>query len=115
MFASNTGSNGLISVVKVPKSGGTVLVPSTFHNTIQSGQIKSYFYGSSGLPPPSGSAQPAVTGNEVELVRWDEKEGEGAEVALSPYGVVVGFDEIEIYRVGQGETIRPSLPHRITS
>lgn len=52
--ANNHGSvesaNGLINVLKVPKSGGVVDRPASYLAQLQSQQLKTYFFGTTTLP-----------------------------------------------------------------
>lgn len=67
-------TNKTVKVVRVPKSGGASDVDVAYRRRLQASQVRSYFYGG-----------PALSQGQ-----------------LSPFTIVVKFDDLKIYRVGSG-------------
>ncbi|WAQ87922.1 hypothetical protein PtA15_9A46 [Puccinia triticina] len=72
-------TNKTVQVVRVPKNGGATDLDITYRRRLESNQIRSYFYGG-----------PALSQGQ-----------------LSPFTIVVKFEDLTIYRIGD-EAIVPS-------
>ena len=82
-----------IQIIKIPKSGGVSDLDMAYRDRIQSYQLRHYFYGTPLKPPPS------LTAHADELQFGGES---SKDLTLTPYSAVLSFDDIKIYRVGQG-------------
>lgn len=84
-------SNGRVSVVKLPRSGGVVEIDSSCRRRLASHQLRSYFYG----------ARHSDRKDREEDGDFDP------EAALAPTSSVVRFNDLRIYRIGE-ESLAPS-------
>ncbi|KAF8511121.1 Pre-mRNA cleavage complex II protein Clp1-domain-containing protein [Hysterangium stoloniferum] len=78
----------VLSVVKIPKSGGVVDLEFAYRSRVHSLQLHSYLYGQS-LPLPAGVSAGALGGEAME------------ELSLSPHSLVIDFNDLTIYRIGE--------------
>ncbi|KAI9602291.1 hypothetical protein H4Q26_001578 [Puccinia striiformis f. sp. tritici PST-130] len=76
--------NKTVQVVRVPKNGGATDLDLTYRRRLESNQIRSYFYGG-----------PALSQGQ-----------------LSPFTIVVRFEDLTIYRIGDGTGALISTPDR---
>ncbi|KZS88377.1 Clp1-domain-containing protein [Sistotremastrum niveocremeum HHB9708] len=83
-----------ILVLKIPKSGGVVEIDQAYRDRIIDYQLRFYFYGSNLVLPPTVSA--SSLGGEALV-----------DLSLAPHSLVISFDDITIYRIGE-ETMAPS-------
>ncbi|KIM79603.1 hypothetical protein PILCRDRAFT_73915 [Piloderma croceum F 1598] len=83
-----------LSVVKIPKSGGVVELDHSYRERVHNYQLRTYMYGQVIEAPPGISS--ATLGGETMT-----------DLVLSPSSVVIGFDDLTIYRIGE-ESMAPS-------
>ncbi|KAF8660609.1 hypothetical protein AX16_001588 [Volvariella volvacea WC 439] len=88
----NYGS--MLTVVKIPKSGGVVELDHSYRHRVHHNQIQAYFYGHN-IQPPAGVTDFVLGGETL------------TDFSLSPYSMIVPFDEISVYRIGSA-TMAPS-------
>jgi polyribonucleotide 5'-hydroxyl-kinase len=95
-----------VTVISAPKSGGVsrcvgltapcltlsqvVELDETYRNRIKSQQTKTYFYGEPPLPPSLAE----LPGRMVAM-----------EANLHPHSFTVSWDDLEIYRIGEGQSL----------
>ncbi|KAF9077161.1 hypothetical protein BDP27DRAFT_1379573 [Rhodocollybia butyracea] len=84
----------LLTVVKIPKSGGVVELDHSYRERVHMYQLHAYMYGET-LPFPPG-IKAATQGGETLT-----------DFTLSPSSTVVNFSDLTIYRIG-AETMAPS-------
>ncbi|CAA7271464.1 unnamed protein product [Cyclocybe aegerita] len=84
----------LLTVVKIPKSGGVVEVDPSYRERVVSYQLHSYMYGQV-IKPPSGITNGSLGGESL------------SDLVLSPSSTVINFGDLQIYRIGS-ETMAPS-------
>ncbi|KAJ3517404.1 hypothetical protein NLJ89_g521 [Agrocybe chaxingu] len=84
----------LLTVVKIPKSGGVVEVDPSYRERVISYQLHSYMYGQV-ITPPSGITNGSLGGESL------------SDLVLSPSSTVINFSDLQIYRIGS-ETMAPS-------
>jgi len=82
-----------LRIIKIPKSGGVSDLDMAYRDRIQSYQLRHYFYGTPLKLPPS------LTAHADELQFGGEA---SKDLTLTPYSTVLSFDDIKIYRIGQG-------------
>lgn len=82
-----------IQIIKIPKSGGVSDLDMAYRDRIQSYQLRHYFYGTPLKLPPS------LVAHADELQFGGEA---SKDLTLTPYSTVLSFDDIKIYRIGQG-------------
>lgn len=106
LFGDDTDERHKVTVLKIPRSPGVVELDSLYRERVQGYQLKNYFYGSPLQLPPELANEPSAT---LKLG------GEGAmDTTLSPHSSTISFDDIHIYRIGQGTSglrHRGRLPH----
>ena len=82
-----------IQIIKIPKSGGVSDLDMAYRDRIQSYQLRHYFYGTPLKLPPA-------LATHVDELKFG---GEASkDLTLTPYSTVLSFDDIKIYRIGQG-------------
>jgi len=94
---SSANTSPSVNVVKIPKSGGTVELDISYRERVQNHQIHGYMYGHN-IPPPQGMKVSGGTGFTLggeSFTDW----------SLAPSSAVIGFDELDIYRVGAGACV----------
>ncbi|KAF7975848.1 hypothetical protein HWV62_8421 [Athelia sp. TMB] len=83
-----------LSVVKIPKSGGVVELDLGYRERVHRYQLHTYMYGQVIEAPPGVGT--ATLGGETM-----------SDLVLSPSSIVLGFDDLAIYRIGE-ETMAPT-------
>jgi polyribonucleotide 5'-hydroxyl-kinase len=97
LFAEGASENYKVTVLKIPRSPGVVELDSAYRDRVQGYQLKNYFFGSPLQLPEELASQPL---NSLNLG------GEAAmDLTLSPHSSVISFDDLHIYRIGQGMSI----------
>ncbi|KJA27017.1 hypothetical protein HYPSUDRAFT_35536 [Hypholoma sublateritium FD-334 SS-4] len=84
----------LLSVVKVPKSGGVVEVDYAYRERVHNYALHTYMYGQV-IRPPAGITNGSFGGENL------------ADLVLSPSSTVINFSDLNIYRIGS-DTMAPS-------
>ncbi|KAF8969715.1 Pre-mRNA cleavage complex II protein Clp1-domain-containing protein [Flammula alnicola] len=84
----------LLSVVKIPKSGGVVEVDYSYRERVHNYQLYTYMYGQV-IRPPSGITNGSLGGENL------------TDLVLSPSSTVINFNDLQIYRIGS-DTMAPS-------
>ncbi|KIK59491.1 hypothetical protein GYMLUDRAFT_169375 [Collybiopsis luxurians FD-317 M1] len=88
------GYGSLLTVVKIPKSGGVVELDHGYRERVHKYQLHAYMYGEVIQPPPGIKA--GTQGGETLT-----------ELRLAPSSTVINFSDLTIYRIG-AETMAPS-------
>jgi len=83
-----------LSVIKIPKSGGVVELDHSYRERVHNYQLRTYMYGQIIEAPPGISS--ATLGGETMT-----------DLVLSPSSMVISFDDLTIYRIGE-ESMAPS-------
>ena len=78
-----------LSVIKIPKSGGVVELDLGYRERVHRYQLHTYMYGQVIEAPPGVGT--ATLGGETM-----------SDLVLSPSSIVLGFDDLAIYRIGEG-------------
>ncbi|KAG7448081.1 uncharacterized protein BT62DRAFT_930162 [Guyanagaster necrorhizus] len=84
----------LLTVVKIPKSGGVVELDHGYRERVHSYQMHTYMYGQV-IQPPAGIPASSVSADTF------------TDIILSPSSSVISFDDLTIYRIGAA-TMAPS-------
>ncbi|KAJ6624529.1 Pre-mRNA cleavage complex II protein Clp1-domain-containing protein [Mycena sp. CBHHK59/15] len=84
----------LLTVVKIPKSGGVVELDHLYRERVHNYQLHTYFYGQI-IPPPAGISSASLGGETL------------SDIVLSPSSTIINFDDLSIFRIG-AETMAPS-------
>jgi len=98
LFSEQAYPSHSVTVLKIPRSPGVADLDAAYKERIQGYQLRNYFYGAPLQLPEElagHSAGNLKLGGEASM-----------DLTLSPHSTVLGFDDIHIYRIGQGE-----LPH----
>jgi polyribonucleotide 5'-hydroxyl-kinase len=94
LFSEQAYPSHRVTVLKIPRSPGVADLDPAYKERIQGYQLRNYFYGAPLQLPEELSGQ--STGN-LKLG------GEASmDLTLSPHSTVLSFDDIHIYRIGQG-------------
>jgi polyribonucleotide 5'-hydroxyl-kinase len=100
LFAEGSYTHHKVTVLKIPRSFGVADLDMAYRDRIQAYQLKNYFYGAPlQLPKELESLPPGSLklGGEASM-----------ELSLAPHSTVIAFDDIHIYRIGQG--MHPTKP-----
>ncbi|PPQ93281.1 hypothetical protein CVT25_015279 [Psilocybe cyanescens] len=84
----------LLSVVKIPKSGGVVEVDYSYRERVRNYEMHTYMYGQV-IHPPAGITNATLGGENL------------TDLVLSPSSTVINFGDLHIYRVGS-DAMAPS-------
>jgi len=94
LFSEQAYPNHNVTVLKIPRSPGVADLDAAYKERIQNYQLRNYFYGAPLQLPEELTSQ--STGN-LNLG------GEASmDLTLSPHSSVLSFEDIHIYRIGQG-------------
>ena len=94
LFSEQSYPNHSVTVLKIPRSPGVADLDAAYKERIQNYQLKNYFYGAPLQLPEELAGQSAgllKLGGEASM-----------DLTLSPHSMVLSFDDIHIYRIGQG-------------
>ncbi|KAF8912084.1 Pre-mRNA cleavage complex II protein Clp1-domain-containing protein [Gymnopilus junonius] len=84
----------VLTVVKIPKSGGVVELDQAYREKVYNYEMHTYMYGQVIKPPPGVTKGTLGGENLTDLI-------------LSPSSTVVNFGDLQIYRIGS-DTMAPS-------
>ncbi|KAJ7286129.1 hypothetical protein C8J57DRAFT_1286803 [Mycena rebaudengoi] len=84
----------LLTVVKIPKSGGVVELDHLYRERVHNYQLHTYMYGQI-IPPPAGISSASLGGETL------------SDLVLSPSSTIINFGDLSIFRIG-AETMAPS-------
>lgn len=96
LFAESPDESRKMTVLKIPRSAGVVELDASYRDRVQGYQLKNYFFGSPLQLPEELANQPLSSlklGGEAAM-----------DLTLSPHSSVISFDDLHIYRIGQGMT-----------
>lgn len=97
LFSEQSYPNHSVTILKIPRSPGVADLDTAYKERIQSYQLRNYFYGAPLQLPEELSTLSAGNlklGGEASM-----------DLTLSPHSNVLSFDEIHIYRIGQGASV----------